>query len=212
MRFHELTTRIEEGEGLTTEFKRKVSTGEKIAKEMIAFANTRGGVIIFGVDDDKSIVGVVSEKAELEDIAFAAAQLCDPPIPHTVTIFNVNNRDVICIEIPESAHKPHFLIDASEEKKAYVRVGEHSVHASREMIRVLRHQSGASKPVRLIFGEAEKRLFSWFETHDRITVRQYAKLINVSERRASRLLVRLVRAGAVAIHTEEKSDFFTSML
>lgn len=212
MRFHELTTRIEEGEGLTTEFKRKVSTGEKIAKEMIAFANTRGGVIIFGVDDDKSIVGVVSEKAELEDISFAASQLCDPPILHTVAIFNVNDRDVICIEIPESAHKPHFLVNGTDDPKAYVRVGENSVQASREMVRVLRHSSGEDEPVRLIFGEPEKRLFAWFDTHDRITVRQYAKLINVSERRASRLLVRLVRAGAVAIHTEEKSDFFTSML
>lgn len=212
MRFHELMTRIEEGEGLTTEFKRRVSTGEKIAREMIAFANTRGGVIIFGVDDDRSIVGVVSEKSELEEITHAAEHLCDPPVRHTVQIFNVENRDVICIEIPESEHKPHFLRDDTDEEKAYVRVGEHSVHASREMIRVLRHLHGPSEPVRLVFGEAEKRLFAWFDKNDRITVKEYAKLINVSERRASRLLVRLVRAGAVAIHTHEKSDYFTSML
>ncbi len=212
MRYHELMDRIEEGEGLTTEFKRRVSTGTKIAKEMIAFANTRGGVIIFGVDDDKSIVGVVSEKAEMEDISHAAAHLCDPPIHHRVKIFNVSNRDVICIEIPESDRKPHYLIEDAEEKKSYVRVGEHSVQASREMIRVMRHQYGASEPVRLVFGEAEKRLFAWFEKHDRITVKEYAKLINVSERRASRLLVRLIRAGAVAIHTQEKTDYFTPML
>lgn len=207
-----MMTRIEEGEGLTTEFKRRVSTGEKIAREMIAFANTRGGVIIFGVDDDKSIVGVVSEKSELEEITQAAEHLCDPPVRHTVQIFNVDNRDVICIEIPESEQKPHFLRDDSDEEKAYVRVGEHSVQASKEMIRVLRHLHGPSEPVRLVFGEAEKRLFAWFDKNDRITVKEYAKLINVSERRASRLLVRLVRAGAVAIHTHEKTDYFTSML
>ncbi|MFZ1730634.1 MAG: ATP-binding protein [Bacteroidota bacterium] len=212
MRFYEMTERIEEGEGLTTEFKRRVSTGEKIAKEMIAFANTRGGVILFGIDDDKSVVGVISEKSELEDITHAAEHLCDPPVKHIVTIFNVNDRDVICIEIPESDHKPHFLIDDSDEQKAYVRVGENSVQASKEMIRVLRHQYGPSEPVRLVFGEAEKRLFAWFDKNERITVKEYAKLINVSERRASRLLVRLVRAGAVAIHTQEKSDYFTSML
>ena len=212
MRYHELMTRIEEGEGLTTEFKRRVSTGEKIAREMIAFANTRGGVIIFGVDDDKSVVGVESEKAELEDITLAAGHLCDPPIEHTVTIFNVGNRDVICIEIPESETKPHFLVDGSDDPKAFVRVGEHSVQASREMVRILRHQHGASEPVRLVFGEAEKRLFRFFESNPRITVKEYARLINVSERRASRLLVRLVRAGAVAIHTHEKTDFFTPMI
>ncbi|MFA6233807.1 MAG: ATP-binding protein [Bacteroidota bacterium] len=212
MRFHELTERIEAGEGLTTEFKRRVSTGVKIAREMIAFANTRGGVIIFGIDDDKSVVGVVSEKAELEEITHSADHLCNPPVKHIVTIFNVNDRDIICIEIPESDRKPHFLADDADDPKSYVRVGENSVQASREMIRVLRHQYGPSEPVRLIIGEAEKRLFVWFEDHERITVKEYAKLINVSERRASRLLVRLVRAGAVAIHTQEKSDYFTSML
>ncbi|MBE0645055.1 MAG: ATP-binding protein [Bacteroidetes bacterium] len=212
MRYHQLMDKIDEGEGLTTEFKRRVSTGEKIAKEMIAFANTRGGVIIFGVDDDKTIVGVVSEKAELGDISYAAEYLCDPPIAHTVTIFNVNNRDVICIEIPESERKPHYLREETDDKRSYVRVGEHSVQASREMIRVMRHQFGASEPVRLVFGEAEKRLFAWFEKNDRITVKEYAKLINVSDRRASRLLVRLIRAGAIAIHTHEKTDYFTPML
>jgi len=212
MKFHQLTASIEAGEGLTVEFKRKVSSPEKIAREMIAFANTRGGVIIFGIDDDKMLVGVESEKAEIEDISFAAQQLCDPPVEHEVHIFGIDGHDIICMEIPESEHKPHFLVEDGEERKSFVRVGENSVQASREMIRVLRHQYGGSEPVRLVYGEAEKRLFHYFETHERITVREYARLINVSERRASRLLVRLVRAGALAIHTMEKSDYFTALI
>jgi len=212
MRFHEVMAMIEEGEGLLVEFKRKVSSAEKIAKEMIAFANTRGGVMLFGVDDDKSIVGVESEKSELADITYAAVHLCDPPLKHEATIFSIDGRDVICINIFESEHKPHFFIDGDDERKAYVRVGEKSVQASKEMVRVLKHQYGASEPVRLVIGEAERRLFTWFERNERITVKEYAKLINVSERRASRLLVRLVRAGALAIHTNERSDYFTQSL
>ncbi|MCK7528022.1 MAG: ATP-binding protein [Ignavibacteriales bacterium] len=42
--------------------KRKFSTHDKIAREMIAFANTKGGYVLFGIDDDKKIVGVESEK------------------------------------------------------------------------------------------------------------------------------------------------------
>jgi len=212
MKFHEVTACIEEGEGLTVEFKRKVSTPEKIAREMIAFANTRGGIILFGIDDDRSVVGVESEKSELDDIALAAEHLCDPAVKHATHIYNFNGSDVICVEIPESEQKPHYLVEDSDEQKSFVRVGENSIRASKEMIRVLRHQYGASQPVRLVYGEAERRLFQYFEKHERITVKEYARLINVSERRASRLLVRLVRAGAVAIHTHEKTDYFTQMM
>ena len=57
---------IEEGEGLKVEFKQRFSSYEKIAKELLAFANTRCGFVLFGIDDDKSIYGVESEKGEAE--------------------------------------------------------------------------------------------------------------------------------------------------
>jgi predicted HTH transcriptional regulator len=57
---------IERGECLNVEFKQRFSSHEKIAKEMIAFANTRGGFILIGVDDDKSLFGIGSEKSDVE--------------------------------------------------------------------------------------------------------------------------------------------------
>ena len=210
MRYHVFTELVDAGEGLHVEFKRKVSSPEKIAREMIAFANTSGGTLIFGIDDDKSVVGVESEKSELEEIRIAAEDLTVPPISYDVTIFNVGNRDVICVEIAESPDKPHMMADGQDgEMKAYVRVGENSIQASREMVKVMKHRSGRTGPVHIVIGEAEKRLFAYFENNDRITVKEYAELINVSQRRASRLLIRLVRAGVVAIHTMEKADYFS---
>jgi len=210
MNFQQCIDVLEAGEGLKVEFKRKVSTPEKIAKEMIAFANTSGGIILFGIDDDRSIVGVESEKGEMEFIEQAATWHCSPPIEHEVRIFSHRGLDILCVEIPESTCKPHFLVGVDDsEQKSYVRIGEKSMQASREMIKVMTLLSGKTGPVRIIVGAAEKRLFEYLEHHERITVREYAELINISERRASRLLVRLVRAGALAIHTAEKSDYFT---
>ena len=54
IRRHELYDLIDSGEGPDVEFKRQFSSPEKIAKEIIAFANTRGGYLLFGVDDDNS--------------------------------------------------------------------------------------------------------------------------------------------------------------
>lgn len=61
------------GEYTTVEFKRKFTTPVKFAKEVSAFANTKGGYIFIGVDDNKKIVGVKSEKEEIAQIVHACA-------------------------------------------------------------------------------------------------------------------------------------------
>ena len=76
----ELKELIEGGENYYCEFKRKFSSPEKIAREMIAFANTKGGFMLFGIDDNKEIVGVESEKSETELILDAAKNYCEPPL------------------------------------------------------------------------------------------------------------------------------------
>ena len=57
---------VAEGENERTEFKRLVHSQCKIAKPITAFANSSGGIILIGVDDDKRIVGIHSEKETLE--------------------------------------------------------------------------------------------------------------------------------------------------
>jgi predicted HTH transcriptional regulator len=208
MKFREFLNQLDEGEGLHIEFKRKVSSPEKLAHELIAFANSSGGVLYVGIDDDRSITGVESEKVELQLVEQAAHEWCDPPVEYVISFFDYKNRDIICVEVPESDRKPHFLAGDDEPKISFVRVGEHSVQASKEMIKIMKHRS-AGDSITFSVGAAEKRLFAYFEDHDRITVKEYAQLANFSERRASRLLIRLVRANVLAIHTMEKSDFYT---
>ena len=66
MNYVDIDNFIGEGENTYLEFKRKVSSPEKIARTISAFANTKGGYILFGVDDDGTIIGVRSEKEEIE--------------------------------------------------------------------------------------------------------------------------------------------------
>src|SRR6187551_1489993 len=106
----ELNELIEEGENDKVEFKRKFSSPEKIAKEMIAFANSKGGKILFGVDDDKTIIGVESEKGELELIQTAAKFYCEPEIEFTTEIMLLKRKDIVVASIEESKNKPHRLV------------------------------------------------------------------------------------------------------
>jgi len=209
MNIHDIKMLIEEGEGFELEFKRKVSSPKKIAKTLSSFANTKGGIVLFGVDDDGSIVGVESEKSELDLIEESAQLYCDPPIFVTFKIVPQNRRDVIAVFVEESEKKPHYVVDDDGERKVFIRVNDNTVIASKEVVKVLRDELPGKPPLTLTIGENEKRLFEYLENHPRITVTEYSVHINVSIRRASRILTTLVRAGVIRIHTLEKTDYFT---
>lgn len=203
---------IEKGESSQVEFKRKVTSPEKIAKEIAALANTKGGYVFIGVDDDGSIIGVNSEKTEIGIIELACEFYISPPINPKIEIFSLNGSDVVVIYIPESTAKPHTIEIKDENnkivKRAYIRVGEKSVIASREMYRLMKYQNN-SQELRIGIGHHEKRLFAYLEAHHRATVNDFSKIANISRRRAERLMIRLVRMGILQIHNESTYDYFT---
>jgi predicted HTH transcriptional regulator len=216
MDYKDVNHLIDEGEGFEIEFKRKVSTPEKIARAMIAFANTRGGHILFGVDDDGSIVGVESEKSEVDLILEAGALYCLPEITPRIDIVAFDGKDVIVAYVEESTEKPHYFTgnsngqtESEDETKVFIRINDKTMMASKEVVRVLRDQRPDAPPMQFEIGENEKRLFGYLDAHERITAKEFSNLVNISEQRASRILVSLVRAGVVRIHTLEKRDFFT---
>jgi len=217
MKRSELLELIEEGENIHCEFKRKFSSPQKIAKEMMAFANTKGGYILFGVDDDKEIVGVESEKSEAELIKDTAANYCEPPLLYNIDFIDYKGKEVVIAEIPESDSKPHRLQDYLNKfdiNKAVVmiRVKDKSIQASKEMVRILKADSEDLPLKKYSIGSNERKVFEYLTEYEAISVKQLSELVNISERRASRTLVKLVRAKLLAIHTKDNGEeFFTAV-
>lgn len=91
---------IQEGEGLTVEFKEHFKP--RIVEDFVAFANAKGGIVILGVRDDKTIA---CEKLtnELKARITSLARNCNPPIQ--VKIEQVQN--LIIIEVPQGEEKPY---------------------------------------------------------------------------------------------------------
>ncbi|MEN3037857.1 MAG: ATP-binding protein [Candidatus Kryptonium sp.] len=209
MNLEQLNNILFEGEGLTVEFKRKVSTPEKIAKAMIAFANTHGGVLIFGIDDDGKVIGVNSEKEEIDMIFTAAREHCYPPIEPKIEIFELEGKDVIVVTIEKSEEKPHYLISSNGDAgKVFIRLGSQNVIASDEMIKLLKSEN-EEKPLRISIGENERRLLNYLDNFGKITVKEFSRLVKISEEEASDILVNLVRAGILKINVSESGDYFT---
>ena len=206
---------LETGECLNVEFKRKFSTSEKIAKEMLAFANTKGGYLIFGIDDNGSVYGVESEKSETELIKDCANNFCSPSIDYNINYIEIKKKEVVVCEIFESSIKPHKIQDYKEgidlnSSQVFIRVADKSVTASKEMIKLMQSQSNDQKLINYEVGKNEKLVFEYLDKNESITVKQFSKLVNISARRASRTLINLVRANLLFIHNRENGeDFFT---
>ncbi len=206
---------LEGGESLTVEFKQRFTSFEKMAKEMIAFANTRGGVIFLGVDDDKSIYGIASEKSDLELVKETAEKYCEPKISYWMECIQVKQKDILIIEVFESKSKPHRIQDYLNElnlntAQVYVRINDKSVLASKEMIKLMQTRSSEKSLVNYVVGAQEKLVFNFLDNKESITVKELSKFANISERRASRTLIKLVRANMLLIHQKENGEsFFT---
>ncbi len=216
MKRKELLKLIEEGENLYCEFKLHFSSEEKIAKEMIAFANTKGGYLLMGVNDDKKIIGVQSEKGEAELIKIVATKFCEPPIEYSLDYLNIDEKEIVVVNVKESKIKPHRLQDYKKEldinkAEVYIRVNDKSILASKELIRLLKANSGSTELKKYSIGSNEKMVFDYLANNETISVKQLSHLANLSDRRASRTLVKMVRAGLLFIHTKENGEeFFTN--
>jgi len=208
---------LEQGECLTVEFKQRFSDYKKIAKEFIALANTNGGVVLFGIDDDASVYGVESEKGETELIKETFENYIEPKIDYEISYVDLENREIVCVEILSSKNKPHRIQDYQSKidintAQVYIRVSDKSVLASKEMIKILQNRNNEATLKNYSIGKNEKIVFQYLSENDFITAKQLSDFANISSRRASRTLINLVRADILAIHTKDDGeDYFTNM-
>lgn len=134
----ELTELIKQGEGPAVEFKRSdiFSHKDEVAKLIVAFANTIGGKILIGVDDEGKIEGLKSKKAHEEHIMNIARDKVDPPISPAFEVIKIDSADVYIVNIPRFKYLPHGLKTPSG--KVYcIRVGSTVREASPQELQIL---------------------------------------------------------------------------
>lgn len=209
MTIHELKAQVNAGEGERLEFKKKVAFPEKIVREIVAFANTYGGDLLIGVDDNGSISGLKFADEEQFEMERAIRNFCRPMIKYKSEIIPVSEKkSVIRYTIYESVRKPHYVIENGEGKKrAYVRVQDRSIQASREMREILK-RSRKKKDIKFNYGDKETILMRYLEQHKQITVSRFAEITGLSKYIASQTLVLLSLANVLKVIPREKEDYF----
>ena len=203
---------ISQGEGEELEFKKKTTQPQRISRTLASLANTRGGQVLVGVDDDGRIVGVRDVEEELFVLRDAAQHYIEPPLD-TLRFREVetDGRSVLVVTVPESLNKPHRAQVAPGDWRGYVRVRDESVQTSGLTEKVLERQQPEARFEKILLNRHELAVLAYVrdKAHPRITLPQFMKLANLSKRRAYQTLIKLVLHGYLRHHDKEKEPYYT---
>lgn len=202
----ELKRLISQGENQQLDFKKTITSSQKIAKTISSFANTNGGKILIGVMDNKEISGVDLEE-EMFQVMQGARHYCDPPIPVSFDKAEKDGKMVLVVHVEESNFKPHKCLTGHNDWQTYVRMNDKSVLSNKLNDTVMKGMK-AKKPTHKLSG-AEKSLVKFLEKKEKITLKQFAHLVNISERRAKRILTDLTLNGVLFLHDYERESFYS---
>lgn len=138
----ELLEIIRNGENSGVEFKRDDIRPHEVAKEIVAFLNLDGGMLILGVEDDGTISGTIRDNLE-KWIADLSRANIDPPItPYLVRMREFEpGKDIMVVRVPQGPDKPYSRIH-NNRRIYYIRVGNTCNEASREELERMFQSSG----------------------------------------------------------------------
>lgn len=108
---------------------------DDIYKEVIAFANTSGGVIYIGIDDQGTPTGIENVDETYTRLTNGIRDAIAPDVTMFVR-YELSEHNIIRIEVGEGSYKPYYLKSKGiKPTGVYVRQGASSAPASPELIR-----------------------------------------------------------------------------
>lgn len=122
----ELLAIIKSGESSRVEFKSSLANLDRLGEIACSFANSKGGVILIGVSDDRQIVGIDVGRQTVERTVDVIVDNSDPKIYPEVTPIVIGAKHIIAIKVNESHDKPHLF-----QGRAFIRLGKNAKPMSR---------------------------------------------------------------------------------
>ena len=195
---------IADGEHEHQDFKYQISDARKIARSISAFANHDGGHLLIGVKDNGAIVGVSSDE-EMYMIDQAAQMYCQTPQSVHFTLYRVEGKNVLKVDIAETLDRPVKAPDEKGQWKAYYRVADENVLASAMHVRLMERDCVDEAPVVISYSEREQSLLDYLQTHGGITLSGFARLAHCSRSTAEQTILNLCDMGVISLEYHQGS-------
>lgn len=201
----ELKRLLLEGEGNTLDFKESITNAHKIAKTIVSFANREGGIVLVGVRDNKTISGIVPEEERFM-LQLAVSRYCKPLVELEYQELFDGKKTVLKVKIPEGKNKPYKAFDESGKWRAYYRVEDSSMLASKVWYNAMLKRRNRGGIIQ--FGEAEKEVLNMLSTG----VSDFSTLKNLggfSEKKLTHLLSNLHYLDFIKFVYIDKKEYYS---
>lgn len=198
---------IDEGEHQQQDFKFRINDSKKIAKSLVAFANTSGGRLLIGVKDNGRIAGIKSDE-EFYMVESAAKIYSKPAIHFLTKQWNIDGKTVLEIQVESSSHKPHFAKNDTGKWLAYIRCADENILAHKIQIEVWKKQK-SPKGIHFSYSEDEKFLVNYLQENKTISLSKFIRLAHISRKKAAEILSNFVVLDVLKMQTLINDTLFS---
>lgn len=197
---------ILEGEHQQQDFKYCINDSKKIAKSLVAFANTDGGKLLIGVKDNGRIAGVRTDE-EYYMVESAAKIYSEPPIDFSTKEWQHEGKMVLEISVESSEKKPHYARDHSGKWLAYIRIADENVLAHKIQLEVWKKQN-SPKGIYIYYSDDEKFLIEYLQQNPSISFSKFMRHAQLPRKKAEEILSNFVILEIIKmVTTREGTEF-----
>jgi predicted HTH transcriptional regulator len=198
---------IAEGEHQQQDFKFEITSSRKIAKTLVAFANTDGGRLLIGVKDNGRISGIRTDE-EYFMIEAAASLFSKPEIPFESYHRTVEGKTILEITISPSDQKPHYARNEENHWLAYHRVKDNNFLADYILLQVWKRKK-RSRGTFIAYSENEQKVMEILSTDSAIGLDEIRDQTKFRKKKLQQILVNLVSLQAVQMSFLEDNPLFS---
>ncbi len=175
MNWDDIINLLGQGEGQAVEFEKGAPSVDDLARELVAFSNSDGGKIIYGIDDkNKHLIGLGVDDGFVDWVMEVGKTRCAPPIHPIVEIIEKNEKKLPVVTVSEGDEKPYKTDDI-----CYIRDVDISRPAREDEEEEIKSPWSGKD-----LNKRQKRALQFINEHGSITNREYREAFGVSHKTA----------------------------
>lgn len=199
---------IAKGENQVLDFKFAVNDSRKIARSLVAFANTDGGRLLIGVKDNGVVSGVRSEE-ELYMVDTANLLYCVPEVGITKKMRVYQGKEVLEIVIAKrKGNRLCAILEESGKKMVYIRIGSSNQLVNHIWMRIWTYKNNEKKIVKAELRENEMNFLKLFSDGELYRIEEIVEKTNLSKKLCEHFLIKFGALDLIKIEFRSNGVYY----